>query len=60
MSNKFHAYLLNVEPSNLRFLKTYNTEFNEMIATFNGRPLEMEDKDNLILLTKKQKRHTIP
>ena len=53
MSNKFHAYLLNVEPSNLRFLKTYNTEFDEMISTFNGTPLEMEDKDHLILLTNK-------
>ena len=53
MSNKFHASLLNVEPSNLRFLKTYNTEFDEMISTFNGRPLEMEDKDHLILLTNK-------
>ena len=26
--NKSYAYLLNVEPSNLVFLKTYNTEFN--------------------------------
>ena len=25
-----YAYLLNVEPSNLVFLKTYNTEFGEM------------------------------
>ena len=28
-SNKIYAYLLNVEPSNLVFLKTYNTEFDE-------------------------------
>ena len=33
-SNKFYAYLLNVEPSNLVFLKIYNTEFNEIIITF--------------------------
>ena len=26
--NKYYTYLLNVEPSNLVFLKTYNTEFN--------------------------------
>ena len=26
--NKSYAYLLNVEPSNLVFLKTYNTEFD--------------------------------
>ena len=41
-SNKSYAYLLNVEPSNLVFLKTYNTEFNKIIITFtdqNGRPL---------------------
>ena len=25
MSHKFDAYLLNVEPNNLVFLKTYNT-----------------------------------
>ena len=44
--NKSYAYLLNVEPSNLVFLKTYNTEFNEIIIIFtyqNGRPLEIED-----------------
>ena len=41
--NKSYAYLLNVEPSNLAFLKTYNTEFDEIIITFsdqNGRPSE--------------------
>ena len=35
------------------FLKTYNIEFDEFIITFkdqNGRPLEIEDKDNLTLL----------
>ena len=40
--NKYYAYLLNVEPSNLVFLKTYNTEFDEIIIAFmdqNGRPL---------------------
>ena len=50
--NKSYAYLLNVEPSNLVFLKTYNTEFYEIIITLkdqNGRPLEIEDKVNLTL-----------
>ena len=28
MSNKFYAYLANIEPSNLVFLKTYNAEFD--------------------------------
>ena len=48
--------MLNVEPSNLVFLKTYNTEFDEIIITFtdqNGTPLEIEDKINLILLINK-------
>ena len=32
--NKFYAYLLNVEPSNLALLKTYNTEFDEINIPF--------------------------
>ena len=53
--NKFYAYLLNVEPSNLVFLKTYNTEFDEIIKfrDQDGRPLEIEDKVNLTLLNNK-------
>ena len=56
LSNKSYAYLLNVEPSNLVFLKTYNTTFDEIIITFTnqiGRPLEIEDKVNLTLLINK-------
>ena len=55
-SNKSYAYLLNVEASNLVFLKTYNTEFDDIIKTFtdqNGRPLEIEDKVNLTLAINK-------
>ena len=51
-------YLLNVEPSNLVFLKTYDIKFDEIIMTFtdqNGRLLEREDKLNLALLICKQK-----
>ena len=33
--NTFYGYLLNVEPSNLVFLKSYNTEFHKIIMTFN-------------------------
>ena len=54
--NNFYAYLLNVEPSNLVFLKTYNTEFDEMITTLmdqNGGPLEIEDKVDLALVINK-------
>ena len=51
-SNKSYAHLLNIEPSNLVFLKNYKTEFDEIIITFvdqNGRPLEIEDKVDLKL-----------
>ena len=53
-----YASLLNVEPSNLVFLKTYNTKFDEIIITFtdqNDRPLEIGDKVNFTLLINKQK-----
>ena len=39
--SKSYAYLLNLGPSNLVFLKTYNTELDETIMKFtdqNGRP----------------------
>ena len=39
-SNKSYACLLDVEPSHLVFLKTYNTEFDDQ----NDGPLEIEDK----------------
>ena len=54
--NKSYAYLLNVEPSNLVFLKTYNARFDEIIITFtdqHSRLLEIEDKLNLTLLINK-------
>ena len=56
--NKSYAYLLNVEPSNLVYLKTYNTEFDGITVTFtdhNGGPLEIEGKVSLTLLINKQK-----
>ena len=54
--NESYAYLLNVEPSNLVFLKTFNTEFDEIIIAFmdqNSRVLEIEDKVNVTLLSNK-------
>ena len=51
--NKSYAYLLNVEPRNMVLWKTYSMEFDEIVIIFtdqNGRPLEIEDKGNLILL----------
>ena len=52
--------MLNVEPNNLKilFLKTFNTEFEEITKTFtdqNGRLLEIEHQVNLALLINKQK-----
>ena len=54
--SKSYAYLLNVEPSYLVYLKVYNTGFDKMIITLtdhNGRLLQIEDKVNLILLINK-------
>ena len=54
--NKFYGYLLNVEPNNLVFLKTYNTEFDDIKTTVTGqicRSLEIEDKVNFTLLINK-------
>ena len=51
--NKSYDYLLNVELSNLVFLKFYNTEFGKIIVKFtdqSGRLSEIEDKVNLTLL----------
>ena len=45
--------MLNVKPTNLVFLKTYNTEFDEVIVTFtdqNSKLLEIEVQVNLTLL----------
>ena len=44
---------LNFERNNLVFLKTCNTEFDDITITFtdqNGRPLEIKGKVNLTLL----------
>ena len=45
--------MLNVEPTNLVFLKTYNTGFDEVFVTItdqNGKLLEIEVQVNLRLL----------
>ena len=51
--------MLNVDPSSSVFLKTYNTEFDEISIRFadqNGRPLEIEDKVNLAFYRTKNKK----
>ena len=56
MSNKSYTYFLNLEPSNLVFLKTCNTEFGDIIIRFtdqNQIPLEIEDSVNLTLFADK-------
>ena len=48
--NKSYAYLLNADPSNMVFLKTCNTEFDEIIIKFtdqNFRPLEIQIEDRM-------------
>ena len=53
---KTYAYLLNVEPSNLVFLKAFSIEFDEIIIAIraqNCKLLEIEDKVNLTLLINK-------
>ena len=49
---------LNFEQSNLEFLKTYNTRFDEIVIIIkgqNGRLLEIEDKVSLTLVINKYK-----
>ena len=58
MEDKYYAYLLNVDPNDLVFLKMYKTEFDETIITFtnqNNIPLEIERKVDLTLFIKKCK-----
>ena len=45
--NKFYFYLINIEPRNLVFLKTYNTNFDDFVIIFtnqNDRRLEIKGK----------------
>ena len=54
--NTSYSYLLNGELSNLVLLKTYNTEFDEIVITFpdqNGIPLKIENIVNLTLFINK-------
>ena len=54
--NKFYAYLLYVDPSNLLILKIYNPEFDDIKITFtdqNGGFFKIEDKVDVTLFTKK-------
>ena len=49
--------MLNVKPSNLMFLKTYNTEFNDYITKFvdkNRRLSEIEGKINCLSINRNE------
>ena len=53
--NKPFGSLLEISPPNHVFLKTFNSEFQEIKVWFtdqNSRPLEVEDKINLTLIVK--------
>ena len=53
--NKPFGSLLEISPTNHIFLKTFNSEYNEIKVWFtdqNRKPLEMEDRINLIMVIK--------
>ena len=53
--NKSFGSLLNISPSNHIFLKTFNSEYDEIVEWFtdqNSKPLEIEDRINLTMVTK--------
>ena len=53
--NKSFGSLLDISPSNHIFLKTFNSEYNEIIVWFtdqNSKPLEIEARINLTRVIK--------
>ena len=53
--NKSFGSLLEISPANHIFLKTFNSEYNEIIVWFtdqNSKPLEIEDRINLTMVIK--------
>ena len=53
--NKPFGSLLEFSPANHTFLKTFNSEYNEIIVWFtdqNSQPLEIEDRINLTMVVK--------
>ena len=53
--NKYFGSLLDISPSNHTFLKTFNSEYDEIVVWFadqNSKPLEKEDRINLIMVIK--------
>ena len=53
--NKSFGSLLDISPSNHIFLKTFNSEYDEIIVWFtdqNSKPLDIEDRINLTMVIK--------
>ena len=53
--NKSFGSLLEISPTNHIFLKTFNSEYNEIEVWFrdqNSKPLELEDRINLTMVIK--------
>ena len=53
--NKSFGSLLDISPSNHIFLKTFNSEYDEIVVWFtdqNSKPLEIEDRVNLTMVIK--------
>ena len=53
--NKSFGSLLEISPTSHSFLKTFNSEFEEIEVWFadqNSQPLEIQDKINLTLVIK--------
>ena len=54
--NKSFGSLLDISPSIHIFLKTFNSEYDEIIVSFtdqNSKPLEIENRVNLTIVIKK-------
>ena len=55
VSTKAFGSLLEISPTNHIFLKTFNSEYNEIEVRFidqNSNPLEIEDRTNLSMVIK--------
>ena len=55
LPNKCFGRLLDISPSNHIFLKTFNSEYDEITVWFihqNSKPLETEDRINLTMVIK--------
>ena len=53
--NKAFGNLLEISPTNHTFLKTFNSEYNEIqvwLTNQNSKPLEIEDRINLTMVIK--------